>query len=148
MKQDKILIIKFHKEELLGLEKVIEIVKSHFSNPIIHLATNLNQTLENTSFEQIHYYQILNKDDKFLKRLFSELKFIFGLKKQKYKLAIIASPSEKSAILAKYAKIKTIIGYETQNRNIDEILNYKIEIADKNDIESRLREILKSIKTS
>ena len=67
------------------------------------------------------------------------------IKKEKYKAVIVTSPSDKGIILAKYAKIKQIVGFRSNDKKIDAAVTHKISLDENIKIENII-EILSLLK--
>lgn len=146
-KKNKILIMNIGStENIMRFNFITNLIKEINPQIDICLATGENNKYNNESILKTHIYPIINKQDIFVKRLFAELKFIFSIKKEKYKIAIVINQSNKNIIIAKYAKIKNIIGYKTNNKKINNLITHKILPNSDKSIENQIIEALKCVK--
>ncbi|MGP1485909.1 MAG: glycosyltransferase family 9 protein, partial [Campylobacter sp.] len=80
----------------------------------------------NPNVRKIHEYDRSARQNGFFKRLIAEIKLIHAIKKEKYDIAIQTTTGDRGVIIAKYAKIKQIIGFEGKNEVINRFLTHKV----------------------
>ncbi|CAD7288755.1 hypothetical protein [Campylobacter suis] len=125
----KILITTFRplkKEELIYL---LELLNTNFNPLQIGIATieqNEQICTQIAPNATLHIAWDENSSQKFHKRVFNEVKTIFRIKKQKYDIAVQLCGSKRGIIIPKYAKIKTIVGFETKDKKINKLITHKI----------------------
>ena len=129
-KKIKILVMKFrHIGDVLLTTPLIENLRRIYPDAQIDFALNkgTEAMIEgNPNIQNIHIYDRANiKGVGFFKRLWRELKFIRAIKKQKYDIAVQTTTGDRGIIVAKYAKIKTIVGFEGKNKAVNKIITHK-----------------------
>jgi putative lipopolysaccharide heptosyltransferase III len=129
-KKIKILVMKFRNiGDVLLTTPLIENLRRVYPDAQIDFALNkgTEAMIEgNPNIQNIHVYDRANiKEVGFFKRLWRELKFIRAIKKQKYDIAVQTTTGDRGIIVAKYAKIKTIVGFEGKNKTVNKIITHK-----------------------
>jgi len=76
------------------------------------IATVLSQIVQ--ALLTFHYF---SKKSSFVK--------IHKIKKQKYDIAVQTTTGDRGIIVAKYAKIKTIVGFEGKNKTVNKMITHK-----------------------
>jgi hypothetical protein len=145
-KVHKILILKLRKgDDILPPQMLFETLKNTFPSIEVDFATYPEYVNLLPQARKLRIYDKTPKESNFFKRLFNELKFLFFIKKEKYKAAIVTSPSDKGIILAKYAKIKQIVGFRSNDKKIDAAVTHKISLDENIKIENII-EVLSLLK--
>ena len=129
-KKIKILVMKFRNiGDVLLTTPLVENLRRIYPDAQIDFALNkgTEAMIEgNPNVQNIHVYDRANiKEVGFFKRLWRELKFIRAIKKQKYDIAVQTTTGDRGIIVAKYAKIKTIVGCEGKNKAVNKIITHK-----------------------
>ncbi|OPA71622.1 putative lipopolysaccharide heptosyltransferase III [Campylobacter pinnipediorum subsp. caledonicus] len=128
----KILVMKFRNiGDVLLTTPLISNLRHHFPNSQIDFALNkgceamINQ---NPNINQVHIYdREFARSGGIFRRIKTELKFISKIKKQKYDIAIQTTSGDRGIIIAKYAKIKKIVGFEGNNKTINKFITHKVD---------------------
>lgn len=123
----KIIIIKYRNiGDVLLLTSLIKNLKLHYPTAQIDVAIN-TETIEmlsgNTNISNILSYDRANiKKKSFFKRIITEIKYFFSIKKNKYDIAINTTNGDRGLWIAYISGAKKIISYKSTNT----ILNYAI----------------------
>ena len=128
-KQFKILVMKFRNiGDVLLTTPLIENLRYYYPDAVIDFALNkeCSAMIEgNPNIRKIHAYDRSIKQQNFFKRLINEIKFIHAIKKEKYDMAIQTTTGDRGIIIAKYAKIKQIVGFEGKNKALNLLITHK-----------------------
>lgn len=117
----KILILKFRNiGDVLLVSPLLNNLKLHYPNSSIDIAVNKGTEAmieDNPNIDRVIIYD----RDKIQKlsifaRLFSEFKFIWGFRKEKYDLVINLTEGDRGAQIALFSKSKIRIGYHNKNK--------------------------------
>ncbi|WP_172199937.1 putative lipopolysaccharide heptosyltransferase III [Campylobacter sp. RM16188] len=130
-KRLKILIMKFRNiGDVLLTTPLIENLRYHFPGADIDFALNkgCEAMIEgNPNIRKIHIYDRAKvQNSSFFKKVITELKYIHAIKKEKYDIAIQTTTGDRGIIIAKYAKIKKIVGYEGKNKTLNRLITHKV----------------------
>ncbi|WP_069637672.1 putative lipopolysaccharide heptosyltransferase III [Campylobacter pinnipediorum] len=127
----KILVMKFRNiGDVLLTTPLLSNLKHHFPDTQIDFALNKGCEAvlqDNPNINKIHIYdRQAAKSNGIFKRILTELRFIKAIKKEKYDIAIQTTTGDRGIIIAKYAKIKKIIGFEGKNKAINKLITDKV----------------------
>lgn len=126
----KILIIKFRNiGDVLLTTPLIDNLRHHYPDAVIDFALNSGteaMITDNPNVRKIHIYDRSARKNGLFKRIVTELKFINAIKKEKYDIAIQTTTGDRGIIIAKYAKIKTIVGFCGKNKTINKFITHKV----------------------
>ncbi|QCD53306.1 putative lipopolysaccharide heptosyltransferase III [Campylobacter sp. RM16192] len=126
-KQLKILIMKFrHIGDVLLTTPILTNLRHYFPDAIIDFALNkgCEAMIEgNPNIRKIHIYDRQKvQNSSFLKKIITELRYANTIKKENYDIAIQTTEGDRGIIIAKYAKIKRIVGYEGKNKILNRLI--------------------------
>ncbi|AQW84937.1 heptosyltransferase III [Campylobacter pinnipediorum subsp. pinnipediorum] len=127
----KILVMKFRNiGDVLLTTPLLSNLKHHFPDAQIDFALNKGCEAviqDNPNINKIHIYdRQAARSNGIFKRILTELRFIKAIKKEKYDIAIQTTTGDRGIIIAKYAKIKKIIGFEGKNKAINKLITHKV----------------------
>lgn len=109
-------------------------LRHHFPDADIDFALNkgCEAMIEgNPNVRKIHIYDRPKvQSSSFFKKVITELKYIHAIKKEKYDIAIQTTTGDRGIIIAKYAKIKKIVGYEGKNKTLNKLITHQVPKAD------------------
>ena len=124
----KILVMKFRNiGDVLLTTPLIENLHHFYPGATIDFALNrgCEAMIEKNPFvNKIHIYDRDCRKKGFLKRLIEEIKLIRAIKKEKYDIAIQTTTGDRGIIIAKYAKIKKIVGFLGDNKALNKFITY------------------------
>lgn len=126
---NKILIIILKPIDKTTLAPLIQAINKNFNDSkidILTIFTNKDICQSLLLNGKIHIVQDEKSNANFLKKIFLEVKAIFQIKKEKYNIAIQATGIKREIIIAKYAKIPIIVGFETKDKKINNLITHKI----------------------
>lgn len=134
-KRLKILVMKFRNiGDVLLTTPLIANLRHHFPDADIDFALNKGceaMIEENPDVRKIHIYDRASaQNSSFLKKVITELKYIHAIKKEKYDIAVQTTTGDRGIIIAKYAKIKKIVGYEGKNKTLNRLITHKVPKTD------------------
>ncbi|MCR4942100.1 MAG: hypothetical protein K5978_04840 [Campylobacter sp.] len=133
----KFLLINLRSHrEVLPVDDIALHLKKLYPNAKIDLLASQDCKADPKNFDETFTFD--STGAKFLKRFFCEFKMILKLKKHKYNCALITQASNKAAVIAKSAKIKHIIGFESNDETANRLLTYKIKSLDFDHLDSVL----------
>ena len=117
----KILILKFRNiGDVLLVSPLLNNLKLHYPNSSIDIAVNKGTEAMVENNPNIDRTIIYDRDKiqklSILARLFSEFKFIWGFRKEKYDLVINLTEGDRGAQIALLSKSKIRIGYHNKNK--------------------------------
>ncbi|ARR01021.1 glycosyltransferase family 9 protein [Campylobacter porcelli] len=125
----KILIIKFRFiGDVLLTTPLISNLKAHYPNASIHYAVNSGTQAplqNNPQIEKIHIYErgIIKKANIF-KKIYLELRYALGLKKEKFDIVINTEMSDRGLFLAKFIGAKTIVSPKGKNGILNKFITH------------------------
>ncbi|WP_169784594.1 putative lipopolysaccharide heptosyltransferase III [Campylobacter curvus] len=127
----KILVIKFRNiGDVLLTTPLLENLKHYFPDAVIDFALNkgTEAMIEgNPNVRKIHIYdRALARSGGLWRRIMTEFKFIRTIKNEKYDIAIQTTTGDRGIIIAKYAKIKTIVGFDSKNKAVSKFITHKV----------------------
>ena len=128
----KILIMKFRNiGDVLLITPLISNLKRNFPDALIDVALNKGTqemiTLNPHVNEVIIYDREKIKAQKGIKRIWSEIKFVFGIRAKKYDLIINTTKGDRGAMIALLSGAKFKVGYRgSKNILLKNIFNYSL----------------------
>ncbi|EJP74653.1 MULTISPECIES: putative lipopolysaccharide heptosyltransferase III [Campylobacter] len=127
----KILVMKFRNiGDVLLTTPLLENLRHYFPDAIIDFALNkgTEAMIEgNPNVRKIHIYdRALARSGGLWWRIMTEFKFIRMIKNEKYDIAIQTTTGDRGIIIAKYAKIKTIVGFDSKNKAVSKFITHKV----------------------